>query len=180
MKLFFDTETTGKADFKNKSDSTNQPRIVQLAALLTEDDGLERGSLNIIIKPDGWTISAEVAAVHGITQEIADRCGIPLLGPLNVFSWMCKQANELIAHNIDFDLLIVGHEFKRAAKPFPELKPFCTMHATTNICKLPGNYGKYKWPKLSEAYKHFFKEDLQNAHDAMADVRGCARIYFAL
>jgi DNA polymerase-3 subunit epsilon len=24
------------------------------------------------------------------------------------------------------------------------------------VCKIPGNYGKYKWPKVEEAYDFFF------------------------
>lgn len=61
MFLFFDTETTG----------LKSPHIVQLAALLTEEDGRECARLNVIIQPEGWTIPDEAAAVHGITTDIA-------------------------------------------------------------------------------------------------------------
>lgn len=34
----------------------------------------------------------------------------------------------------------------------------CPMKLSTNICKLPGRYGSYKWPSVEEAYKHFFPD----------------------
>jgi DNA polymerase III epsilon subunit-like protein len=54
------------------------------------------------------------------------------------------------------------------------------MKATTSICKLPGKYGDYKWPKLQESHLHFFGKEFEGAHDAMADVRACAAVYWAL
>jgi DNA polymerase-3 subunit epsilon len=56
------------------------------------------------------------------------------------------------------------------------------MQATTNICKLPSANGRagYKWPKLTDAYMHFFGEELDGAHDALVDVRGCQRVHLHL
>lgn len=38
MILFYDTETTGKADFRAAPDAAHQPRLVQLAAILANPD----------------------------------------------------------------------------------------------------------------------------------------------
>lgn len=181
MKLFFDTETTGKANFQEPPSSPSQPHIVQLAALLTEDDGAERASLSVIIKPDGWTIDAEVAAIHGITTEIAERCGIPLLSAMSAFSNLARRADVIVAHNSEFDMLICRTAFHRIGKSdaFNPKNVFCTMHATTEICQFPGRYG-FKWPKLTEAHFHFFGTEVEGAHDAMNDVRACARIFFEI
>ncbi len=180
MKLFFDTETTGKANMRG-GPMVTQPAIVQLGALLTDDDGGERAVMNLIIKPDGWTIPAEAAAIHGITTDLAEQCGVPLVSALSVFSMLCARANELIAHNIDFDLLVTESAYHRLGKEsrFDGLPKFCTMKATTDVCKIPGPYG-YKWPKLAEAHVQLLCRELEDAHDALADVRGCARVYFAL
>jgi DNA polymerase III subunit epsilon len=70
----------------------------------------------------------------------------------------------------------------------PLRKPlFCTMEASAPIVNLPptermvaAGFNKPKPPKLEECIKHFFKEDLKGAHDAMIDVSACRRIYFEL
>jgi DNA polymerase III subunit epsilon len=185
VKLFCDTETTGKVDFRASSLASHQPHIVQLGALLTEDDGVERGVLDVIIKPDGWEVPAEAAAVHGITTEIANRCGIPLICALSVFSNLLACADLLIAHNIDFDVSVLLTAFDRLKKEagadrIGSVQRFCTMRATTQLCRLPGKFGDFKWPKLNEAHRHLFNEDVQGAHDAMTDVRACKRIFFAV
>jgi len=188
MKLFFDTETTGKALFKAPPNHPMQPRIVQLAAVLFDDDGAECGSLNAIIKPEGWTIPADASAIHGITTERALKCGIPIMSALAVFSNFLHLADTLVAHNLDFDELVVSADLVRLPNPgaqkcfdrLAEIATFCTMKNTTQICQLPGNYGDFKWPKLTEAHKHLFGTDVEGAHDAMADVRACARIYFEI
>lgn len=187
MTLFFDLETTGKADFRAPIDAKHQPHIVQLGCALFDDDGKERCCMDVIIKPYGWTIPAEAANIHGITTEIAEKCGVKLVAVLSVLSGMLHQADLLVAHNIDFDTFILAGELQRLGdvarkcmKRLGEVGCFCTMKATAPICKLPGRYGDFKWPKLTEAYQHLFNESFDGAHSAMVDVRACARVYFAL
>ncbi len=181
MKLFFDCETTGKALMRAPLEHPAQPHIVQLAGLLCDDDGREAASLNIIIRPNQWVIPEEAAAIHGITTEFAAKCGIPIGFAIDFFRAMAQEADTAVAHNIDFDAFMLSLECLRGS--YGEILPakrFCTMKSTTQICKLPGNYGDYKWPKLTEAHKHLFGTDVEKAHDAMADVRACARIYFEI
>lgn len=185
MILFFDTETTGKADFRRPPNDPVQPRIVQLVAMLYDDARHPAGSLNVIIRPDGFEIPAEASAIHGITTEYAKKYGVPLKVAVAAFESLFANAQLLVAHNIDFDRLMVRSELARIEAwnivkvAFETLPTFCTMKSTTDICKLPGNYG-YKWPKLQEAHVHFFGEEFEGAHDAMADVRACAKVYFAM
>lgn len=76
--LFFDTETSGLPRWKEPSESPDQPHIVQLAAELVDLETREvLESMDVIVKPDGWTISAEMTAIHSITQEHALEVGIP-------------------------------------------------------------------------------------------------------
>ena len=75
--LFYDTETTGLPDFKAPSEAPHQPHIVQLAALLVDPDSRQTiASMDVIVRPAGWTIPGEVAAVHGITTERAEAVGV--------------------------------------------------------------------------------------------------------
>lgn len=182
MILAFDTETTGKADFNSPASAKHQPHIVQLGAILFDDSWSVRAELNLIVKPDGWTIPEEASNIHGITTTIANSCGVDLSSALSCFRGLFKLANVYVAHNLEFDALIVASNFMRLTDCVGmgsdiRERGFCTMHAMTPICKLPGRYGDYKWPSLQEAYQHAFGEMFDGAHDAMADVRACARLY---
>lgn len=178
-RFYFDTETTG---FPRKPGTPIEecPFIVQLAAILVDDEHGEVASLNTIIKPDGWTIPDDVALIHGISTEKAEAFGIPSRVAMAMFSQLCRVADQVIAHNITFDLKLVAYEIERASAPnVIATKPqFCTMDATTDICRLPGKYpGKFKWPKLIEAHLHLFGEEFDGAHDALVDVRACHRVH---
>lgn len=182
MTIFFDTETTGIARFKDAASHPGQPYIVQIAALLYNEEGTEVASLNTLVKPKGWIIDAAVAKIHGITTSIAERDGIEIDSALQQFASLCELAKTVVAHNIVFDELLIAAEVYRRKCPNPldNLARYCTMQNTTKLCKIPARWGGYKWPKLVEAYQHFFSESFEGAHDALADVRACARIYYHL
>lgn len=180
-RLYFDTETTGFP----QADGTPLeacPFIVQLAAILVDDED-EVASMNVIIKPAGWIVPDEAAAVHGISTEKAERCGISIRSAINLFSQLIKASDQVVAHNINFDRKLVSYEFQRYDKVdlLQKKELYCTMLATENICKLPGRYpGKFKWPKLIEAHQHLFGEGFDGAHDALVDVRACHRVHAEL
>jgi len=174
MILVIDTETTGMYDFKSSPDAPHQPRLVQLAMLAVEGDRTV-AAISVMIR--GVIIPDEAAEVHGITTEIAAACGVPLLASLAFFDDFLTRSNLVIAHNLSFDRAIMWSELIREGFSAYHRDGYCTMHAMTPICRIPGRYGDYKWPKLTEAYRHCFGEDLDGAHDALADARACLRIY---
>ncbi len=181
MILFFDTETTGLLRSKEPPDHPGQPMLVQLACLLYDSTGTELESLNVLVKTDGWDIPPVVVAIHGISKEKADAYGLPLSEVLDLFDALVAKATLVVAHNISFDSKVMSIAYAKLGRSQPTSVPgYCTMEAATPICKLQTRWGKPKWPKLSEAYKHFFNEDLTNAHEAMNDVRATAKIYFAI
>jgi len=183
----YDTETTGLPDWKNPSDSHHQPHLVQLAAILADEDtGKVISTLDLIIQPDGWDIPQEVADIHGITNEIANEVGVNEMIAVALFLQMVGSAKRL-AHNRTFDQRIIRIATKRY---FPENvqekwaekeNHDCTMMMAKPIMQMEpkGRYG-YKSPKLSEAYQHFMGKELQDAHSAIADARACLDIYFAM
>lgn len=175
--LFCDTETTGKCDFKASPTAPHQPRIVQLAALMTDNQGRTAGQMCVIIKPDGWTISPEALAVHGISMERAEAEGVTIKTALAMFEEMSWQCAGHVCHNSDFDSRLIAGERARAGYAISGAQYFCTMKAMTKICQLPGPYGM-KWPSLAEAYRHCFNREMEKAHDAMADTTACKEIYF--
>jgi DNA polymerase III epsilon subunit-like protein len=181
--LFLDTETTGfPKDYKAPvSDVKNWPRLVQIAWLLTDVSGNEVKCAEHIIRPNGFTIPTDASRVHGITTEIAMKAGADLKLVLDAIAKDLSSATVLIAHNIRYDENILGAEFLRMGYPnHIETKPRkCTMQSSTNFCRISGPYG-YKWPKLEELYGKLFREDFDDAHDALADVKACAKCYFEL
>ena len=71
--LFFDTETTGvPQDYKApSSDTDNWPRMVQLAWILTDDEGSRLHSGNLIIRPDGFEIPvSDIDATEQCFREL--------------------------------------------------------------------------------------------------------------
>ena len=183
MYLFFDTETTGIPDNHKApaSDLKNWPRLVQIAWLLSEEEGNEVSSAEYIVKPDGFVIPMDATKIHGITTESAQRNGAVLPTVLIAAAAAIQKASVLVAHNMQFDEKILGAEFLRSGYPnlIESKERTCTMQASTNYCRLPGTYG-YKWPTLQELHMKLFKEAFEGAHRALVDVRACARCYFEL
>ncbi len=181
--LFFDTETTGiPRNYKAPvTDLRNWPRLVQLAWLLTDAEGNEVSAAEHIVKPEGFTIPADAARIHGITTEKALQSGIELRTALDEIVMGMNQASVLVAHNMAFDEKILGAELLRAGQPdvVASKDRRCTMQASTSFCRLPGPYG-YKWPTLQELHRKLFNEPFTGAHQALVDVRACARCYFEL
>jgi DNA polymerase III subunit epsilon len=183
--LFFDTETTGKFDFKLPPDHPIQPKLVELGAVLRDNHDRVRASIDLIIKPENWHISEEVAAIHGITEEIAINYGVSLRTVAFLFNNLCAQADLLVAHNMDFDrsvLMSVYHSIG-VGNRLGRLNRFCTMRTAAPVLRLPHGSNptdkSYKWPKLQECMKFFFGEEFVG-HNALVDTMACMRVYDAL
>ena len=179
--LVFDTETTGLPLFTEPSDDPRQPHIVQIAAELCSSDGVVLETYEAVVNP-GIPIPPEVSAIHGITDEIA-QSGIAEHEMLSDFFALVDRADLVVGHNVSFDLRMIRIQ---SARVFGEKwecpKPtFCTCTEAKDIVKSPAKTrGKFKKPNLTETVKHFFGEDLADAHTAMADTTACRRIYFAI
>ena len=183
MWLFFDSETTGIPRNFNApaTDVRNWPRMVQLAWLQMDAKGRRLQAAEHIIKPEGFTIPADVVRIHGITTARALKEGVPLNEVLKSFATVVSESKLLIAHNMDFDAKIVGAEFHRAGieHGIERLRQFCTMKGSKDYCRLPGKYG-FKWPTLAELHLHLFGTGLAESHTAAADVETCAKCFVEL
>lgn len=183
MYLFFDTETTGLP--KNwrapVSDLKNWPRLVQLAFLMYDKEGNQLSAGDYIIKPEGFTIPADSARIHGITTQQANDEGQPLLAVLQTFQALIDQADYLVAHNMSYDEKIMGAELLRNKMPnsVAKKKKICTMQSTTDFCAISGPYG-YKWPKLSELHYKLFRTGFEEAHNAAVDITATAKCFWEL
>lgn len=184
--LVFDTETTGLPDWKSPSGGENQPHLVQLAAHLVEVEAQKIvQSMDVIIKPDGWTIPDEVSELHGITTDYAMAVGVDEKLALDMFLALWGRRKR-VAHNTTFDNRIIRIATKRYSdeqtiEAWKAGEYECTGLLSKPIMQMEpkGRYG-YKMPKLSEAYEHFTGKVLQDAHTAIADVNACLEVYFAI
>jgi len=188
MILFFDTETTGFFQERLPVDHPGQPHLVQLAAMLCEDDGAEVMSISLVIN-NNVPIPLQASNVHRITTEIAAARGVEPSMAIDIFGHMYRLADTTVAHNIKFDKGIMEAAIARRHGAMRVMtKPmFCTMEAATPIVNLPptermlaAGFNKPKPPKLEECIRHFFNEDLDGAHDALIDVAACRRVYLHL
>lgn len=193
LALFYDTETTGLPVSGAASDDPRQPHVVQCGACLVDlDTRATLAALDVICRPDGWTIPAAVAQVHGITTEIAEAVGVPEKLAITMLLSLAKRAAVRIGHNEQFDAQILRtaalrFHGERVADEWSAGAAQCTGVMSTPILQIPptertrasGRTG-FKMPRLGEAYRHFTGRELQNAHSAMADVQGCMDVYFAI
>lgn len=186
MELFFDTETSGFLNKKLSADNAKQAWIMQIAFILSDKDKIYT-ECNILINAESRSCHPAAQAVHGISVEDCDKGGLPESYVVDMIDYNFCSANLLVAHNIFFDLEFIKHLMIRNKDDHEEVieeieskKLFCTMKSSTDLCKLPGRYGKYKWPKLTELYKFLFDEEMENAHDALADVRATRKCYYRL
>lgn len=182
--LVFDAETNGLPKWKEPSDSSGQPHIVQLAALEIDTDKMTvTNSMNVIVKPDNWIIEDETIKIHGITNEYANDVGIPEADAIGTF--MALLGDKLrIAHNTTFDNRMIRIALKRMfseelADEFKAKPYYCTMINSRKQLELKKN------PSLDEAYQMLVGHEItgridSSHHDALIDSQAAAEIYFRL
>ena len=186
MYLIFDTETTGIPRNKTAplTDFNNWPRLVQVAWQLHDAKGKLISQHNYLIKPEGFDIPYKAEQIHGISTDRALKEGHDLKEVLAIFSKDLEKTQQLVGHNIEFDINIIGSEFLRQEldpQRFLLLKRVDTGLASIEFCQLQGGIGgKLKMPRLLELYQKLFGKGFGDAHDAAFDVDATARSYFEL
>jgi len=183
MLLFFDTETTGlpKKKISSFNKPSDWPRLVELAWIECNFDGILVAEHDFIIKPDSYKIPKTASAIHGITTDRAQKEGTSLISALTQFQNCLKKCDCAVGHNIDFDLNVISAESYRAGMPLPRLMPKkkCTMKSSARFCNLKRG-GGYKNPTLEELHQILFGSPIQDSHTALNDACVCMRCYFEL
>jgi len=180
--LFFDTETTGLPKDRHAplTESDQWPHLVQVAWVLYKGEQ-PISSESHLIYPGGYVIPEAATEVHGISTVQAAMEGTSVKLVLQRFKEALQKADYVIAHNLEFDANIIGAEMVRMGQ-----QPFlggqghiCLMKRSTQFCAIKRRWG-YKWPKLEELHQKLFGEGIDGAHDALVDVKACARCFFKL
>jgi len=198
--IIFDLETTGlpiqprynKYYNYQKTQYYDSSRVVQIGYTfykITKDKYEYISEHEYMIKPNDFII--QNAKIHGITQDIANKQGIPFASAINKMLIHIKKAHLLVAHNAKFDVNVLLSEMYRqrnnkdvsnGLKIFKNIPFFCTSISTTNLIKLKYNKKKYKQPKLEELYKWLFNEKLPdgNRHTALYDAQVLTKCFIQL
>jgi DNA polymerase-3 subunit alpha len=186
MYLIFDTETTGlpKRWDAPISDTNNWPRCIQIAWQLHDEMGNLIEHQDYLIKPDGFNIPYDAERIHGISTELAEAQGFPLIDVLEKFNLALSKSKFVVGQNVGFDVNIMGCEFYRlgVASQMPSMPVLdtCT-EVTASMLQLPGGRGgKFKLPTLTELHQYLFNKPFAEAHNATADVEATTRCFLEL
>ncbi len=186
MYLIFDTETTGlpKRWDAPITDVNNWPRCIQIAWQLHDDMGKLVEHQDYLVQPDGFNIPFDAERIHGISTELAQEAGVPLIDVLQKFNEALSKTKFIVGQNLGFDINIMGCEFHRLGIETPmstmPILDTCT-EITASLLKLRGGRGgKFKLPTLTELHQFLFNKPFAEAHNATADVEATTRCFFEL
>lgn len=149
---FFDIEATGIDIVKD--------RIVELAILKIFPNGNQE-SFRWLVNPE-INIPNKVIKIHGITNEqVADE---PTFKELSVKIYQIIKGCDLAGYNSNrYDIPLLAEELIRSDIDFNIEK--------INTVDVQTIFHKKEQRTLSAAYKFYCKEELENAHSALADTK---------
>ena len=199
--IVFDTETTGLPKSRTITPNTLHlwPFIVQFSYIMFDTDtNTILKSYDAIVKLKPYNvISKDSIEFHGITQEISETKGINIDKVLFTFISDMRNADMIVAHNVEFDLNMIRVELLRLEQSalvnvdlelrkaiFEDQTNFyCTMKESINLCKIEkensrGTY--YKFPTLTELHKHLFAVEPKHLHNSYHDILCTIRCFIKM
>ena len=160
--IVFDTETTGLVGPLSLP-LDKQPRLIEFAALKLDDDLNIIGSLEFLCNP-GIKLPKIITKITGLTDAILEH-ELPFDRHYDTLKQFFTGEDEVVAHNVLFDVTILSFELKRIGKeddfPMPINKK-CTVKSSMPIAG-------YRL-KLADLYFRLCGEKIKEAHRAMNDV----------
>lgn len=177
--IVFDTETNGMVFWKEPSGGDKQPHLVQLAAhVVNIKERKITQTMDVIIKPNGWTIPQDCVDIHGITTEYANDIGIRESLAFEMFLDLWSGRLQ-VAFNTTFDRRIIRIGTKRffseaVQDAWKEGEYECAMIAAKKIMQVSKGF------KLEDAYKFFTGKEMVNAHSALYDADACLAVHWGI
>jgi DNA polymerase-3 subunit epsilon len=151
--VFFDIESTGLNVLRD--------RILQIALIKFTKGKEEPEELSMLINP-GIPISEEAFAVHGISNEMVRNK--PTFSQVAEEIYRFIGDADLAGYNSDrFDIPMLMEEFHRSGMQLD-----ISRRRLLDVQKI---FYKMEPRTLKAAYKLYCNKDLDDAHDALADVR---------
>ena len=157
---FFDIESTGL--------SIEKDRIISIAVVKLMPDG-SRISKSAIVNPI-IPISKEASEIHGFTND--------MLVDKPKFNQIAKSLYEFMQdcylggyNNNHFDNGMLQEEFARCGIEFPKYDQI-----SVDVCSIFKNFEKRD---LSSAVKFYCNREMENAHDAEADINATVDVFLS-
>ena len=184
MYLFFNVQAIGmpKKWSAPHTDTFNWPRLLAISWRVMDENRKVTQSEDFIISQEGAEIPVQTEQITGISIERAKEEGKDLKMVLEAFAAAVKDAQYVIAHNMNYNSNVVGAEMirKSVSSTLFHSNNYCIMMESTYHCKLPGKQGRYKWPTMKELYAVLFKEQLPTANRTDVAVETTALCFFKL
>ena len=159
-RLIFDTETTGLIK-SLRQPLESQPKVIELFAILVDAKWKELGRVSALIQP-GLRLDPVITKITSITDAMLTKC--PPFGAITP-KWeaLVKKADQVVGHNVTFDIDMIDLEYRRMEKvcPWPKLR-LCTVEATEFL--------KGHRMKLQDLHEHLLGKKFDGAHRAESDV----------
>jgi DNA polymerase III subunit epsilon len=157
--VFFDVETTGLNVIRD--------RIIQIALVKLHKNGQPPAELSMLINP-GIPISEESMAIHGITPK--DLANKPTFVQVAQKIWDFIGQADLAGYNSNrFDVPMLLEEFARVGMDFDLSK--------RRLIDVQRIFYKMEPRTLKAAYRFYCSKELEDAHDALADVRATLAVF---
>lgn len=156
--VFFDVETTGLHVIRD--------RIIQIAMIRFSSKNEDSQELSLFINP-GIPISEEAIKVHGITPaDLANKPTFSQVAP-KIFEFL-KDADFAGYNSNRFDVPILMEEFARCG--------FDLDIENRKLIDVQRIFYKMEPRTLKAAYQFYCGKEMENAHDALADIKATVEV----
>ena len=157
----FDVETTGLDHTTN--------HIIQLAAVKFDSEFKEIDTYCVYVKPAGdFEIATGAFEKHGLTKEFILENGTPTKLAMTDFNNFCEDCDMLSYNGNLFDIKFIVKEMRSAGITFSLNRVFYDSLALEK---------KISPRTLDFIYKKYTGKDLDNAHNALYDVKATIDIF---
>ncbi len=157
--VFFDVETTGL--------NVVRDRILQIGLVKIFKNGRPEEEFSALINP-GIPISEESMAVHGILPK--DLANKPTFQQLAQKIWDFIGDADLAGYNSNrFDVPMLMEEFSRVGMEFSL--------DNRKLIDVQRIFYKMEPRTLKAAYRFYCQKEMEDAHDALADVRATIGVF---
>ena len=164
--LVFDTETTDL--IKNKLlPLERQPHIIEFFGITLDPEGNQLDQYHYLFKPP-MKLSEDVKRITNITDEmLAD--APPFASAAETIKELIEKHDEVVAHNLSYDMGVVDFEMKRCGLTIEWPIPTCTVEGTEHLKGFRLNLGAL--------HELLFGEKFDGAHRAENDVMALANCF---